>query len=156
MKEKKVVEKLINNHETISSMESCTGGLFASEITNINGSSDIFKLGLVTYSNEYKEYFGVDKNVIDKYSVYSFETSREMSKNISLFSESTYGVGITGKINRVDENNPYGEDNEIFVTIYNSKTDEYYDLKVTCPNKPRKECKEFIVDKILDELLKRI
>jgi len=156
VKEKKVVEKLINNHETISSMESCTAGYFATTITNVDGSSEVLKFSAITYSNEYKIKMGVDKNVIEKYSVYSFETSREMSKNISSFSESTYGVGITGKINRVDENNPYGEDNEIFVTIYNNKSNEYYDLKVTCPNKPRKECKEFIVDKILDELLKRI
>ena len=52
----KLVKILKNKNKTISVMESCTGGMFASEITNIEGASDVFKLGLVTYSNEFKEF----------------------------------------------------------------------------------------------------
>ena len=52
---KKIVEILKNKNQTISCMESCTGGMLASEITNIDGSSDVFSLGLITYSNEWKE-----------------------------------------------------------------------------------------------------
>ena len=59
-----IIKMLKENNKTISSMESCTGGFFSSEITNVSGSGDIFKLGLVTYSNEFKEYFGVSKNLI--------------------------------------------------------------------------------------------
>ena len=105
---KKLVNLLKNKNQTISCMESCTGGLIASELTNIDGSSQIFKLGLVTYSNEYKIKMGVSNNVIDKYSVYSMECADEMSLNISMFSNSSLGVGITGKLNRVDINNLYG------------------------------------------------
>ena len=52
----KIIEILKEKNQTISCMESCTGGMLASQITNIDGSSDIFKLGLVTYSNNWKEY----------------------------------------------------------------------------------------------------
>ena len=48
MKEKKVVEKLINNHETTSSMESCTAGYFATTITNVDGSIILFSCGSET------------------------------------------------------------------------------------------------------------
>ena len=75
----KIVKILKEKNKTVSCMESCTGGLLASEITNIDGSSDIFKLGLVTYSSEYKEYFGVSKQIINKYTVYSNEVSRKMA-----------------------------------------------------------------------------
>lgn len=152
-KENKAVKILIDKKETISSMESCTGGYFASTITCVDGSSEVLKFSAVTYSNEYKIKMGVDPNIIDKYSVYSIETAHEMSKKISEFANSTYGVGITGKINRVDENNLSGNDNEVFVSIFNSKNGIYTDMKMIVPNKPRKEVKELIVDNILDKLI---
>lgn len=92
-----LVEKLKMRKETISSMESCTGGLFASEITNIEGSSEVLKCSVVTYCDEFKEKFGVKKETINKYTVYSNEVSEEMAKNISNFTDSTWGVGITRK-----------------------------------------------------------
>lgn len=151
--EEKVVKKLIENNETISSMESCTGGEFASTITCVDGSSNVLKFSAVTYSNEYKIKMGVKKETIDKYSVYSIETAKEMAKNISEFSNSTYGVGITGKINRIDENNPYGDNNEVFISIYNSKSNKYEDIKMKVPNLKRKEVKEIIVNKTLEKIL---
>ena len=80
---KEVVELLNKNNKTISTMESCTGGGVANAITNIEGSSSIFMFGAVTYSNEYKIKMGVNRNIIEKYSVYSMETANEMSKSIS-------------------------------------------------------------------------
>ena len=76
-----------------------------------------------------------------------------MSKKISDYAKSTYGVGITGKINRADENNLSGKDNEIFISIYNSKNNTYTDMKITVPYKPRKEVKKLIVNDILDKLI---
>ena len=122
-----VVKKLIQKSKTISTMESCTGGGIANAITNIPGSSEVFKFGAVTYSNEYKVKMGVSKEVIDKYTVYSRETADEMSKNISLFTNSNYGIGITGKMGVVDKANPYGENNIIYISIYDSDNDKYYD-----------------------------
>ena len=81
---KKIIEILKDKKQTIACMESCTGGMLASEITNINGSSDVFNLGLVTYSNEWKEYFGVNKKVIEEYTVYSTNVAKEMAKTVSI------------------------------------------------------------------------
>ena len=96
---------------------------------------------------------GVNSKVIEKYSVYSIETAHEMSKNISEFANSTYGVGITGKINRIDPSNLQGNNNEVFVSIFNSKNNEFIDMKLTVPNKTRKEVKIIIVDEIMNKLL---
>ena len=73
-------------------MESCTGGGVVNAITNIEGASEVLKFSAITYSNEFKIKMGVDSNIIDKYSVYSIETAMEMSKNISKFSNSNYGI----------------------------------------------------------------
>ena len=117
----KVVELLIKNNKTISTMESCTGGALVNAITNIPGASEVLKFSAVTYSNEYKIKLGVDSKTIDKYTVYSIETADEMSKVISNYTNSNYGVGITGKLSRPDINNPYGEDNLVFILCDNMK-----------------------------------
>ena len=72
-----VVKKLTQKKETISSMESCTGGHFADIITSVEGASSVIEYSAVTYSNKYKIKMNVPESIIDKYSVYSFETSNE-------------------------------------------------------------------------------
>lgn len=150
---KRVVEKLKKNNKTISSMESCTGGGLANAITNIEGASDVIKFSAVTYSNEYKIKMGVSKDVIDKYSVYSIQTANEMSYNIAKFVNSNLGVGITGKLNRVDKNNPFGEDNVVFISIYDKDNDKYYTSKVEATKKSRKENKELVINEIINMIL---
>ena len=146
---KELVELLISKKKTIATMESCTGGGVSNAITNIEGASEILKFSAVTYSNEYKMKMGVSSDVIDKYSVYSEECSIEMSKNISLFAGSHYGVGITGKLNRVDVNNPYGEDNVVFISIYDKENDKFYNEKVEAVLGSRKENKKLVIEKII-------
>lgn len=150
----KLVQKLTDKNKTISSMESCTGGAFANIITNIEGASNILKFSAVTYSNEFKIKMGVSKDIIEKYTVYSNETAIEMSKKISEFTDSDYGIGITGKLNRKDEYNNYGNDNQVFISIYDKENNKYYsfDLFVELPT--RSENKNLVIDKITDELLK--
>lgn len=144
-----IVKLLIKNNKTISIMESCTGGGVANAITNIEGSSEVFKFGAITYSNEYKIKMGVSRDIIDKYSVYSMETANEMSKNISLFTNSNYGIGITGKLNRIDKYNPYGKDNIVYISIYDSDNDKYYNSIVEAACIGRIENKELIINKII-------
>lgn len=146
---KEIVEKLINIGKTISSMESCTGGGFANAITNIPGASEVLKFSAVTYSNEFKIKMGVSENTIDKYSVYSMNVAKEMSKNISDFTASNYGVGITGKINRVDKANMYGSDNLIYVSVYDRDNDKYYTLSVETIDGSRAENKDMIINSII-------
>ena len=76
-----IVKRLTEKSLTIATMESCTGGAVANAITDIEGASIVFKFGAVTYSNEYKIKMGVNPEVIDKFTVYSMETAKEMSEN---------------------------------------------------------------------------
>lgn len=148
-----VVNLLIEKKMTIATMESCTGGFVASSITDIDGSSSVLKFSAVTYSNEYKIKMGVSKEVIDKYSVYSINVAREMAKNISNFANSDIGVGITGKINRIDENNLFGDDNKIYYAIYDKNSDKYYEYELIAINDTRLNNKKYIMENISKNLL---
>ena len=150
---KKVIEKLTKLNKTISTMESCTGGGVVDSITNIEGASEVLKFSAVTYSNEYKIKMGVSSDIIDKYSVYSIETAMEMSKNISCFSNSNYGVGITGKLNRIDKNNLYGSDNTVYISIYDKDIDKFYNYDIEVKKQSRKENKEVVINLIIEKLL---
>lgn len=149
---KKLVKLLKNKNKTISSMESCTGGLFASEITNINGSSEVFKLGLVTYSNEFKEYFGVSKQTINEYTVYSNQVSKEMSKTVCNIAKSDFAIGITGMLGVKDPNNENNDINAVYISIYNKEKDNYHDYKIEASGNTRFEKKVFIVNYIKERL----
>jgi len=153
---KRIVDKLIEKKKTISTMESCTGGGVANAITNIEGASEVLKFSAVTYSNEYKIKMGVSSDIIDKYSVYSIETAMEMSKNISEFTNSNYGIGITGKLNRVDVNNLCGSDNEVFISIYDKDLDKFYNYDLEVNKGSRKENKELVINLIIEKLLEVI
>jgi len=153
---KRIVDKLKKLNKTISTMESCTGGGVANSITNIEGASEVLKFSAVTYSNEFKIKMGVSSDIIDKYSVYSIETAMEMSKNISKFTNSNYGIGITGKLNRVDINNLYGNDNKVFISIYNKNLDKFYNYDIEVNKESRKENKELVINLIIEKLLEVI
>ena len=149
---KEIVELLIKLNK-IATMESCTGGFIASSITDIEGSSSILNFSAVTYSNEYKIKIGVNKKTIEEYSVYSMNVAREMAKSISDFALSDYGIGITGKINRRDENNLFGDDNKIFYSIYDKENDKFYDYSLTAINDTRFNNKVMIKNDISKSLL---
>ena len=150
---KRIVDKLKKLNKTISTMESCTGGGVANAITNIEGASEVLKFSAVTYSNEYKIKMGVSRAILDKYSVYSIETAMEMSKNISEFTNSNYGIGITGKLNRVDINNLYGSNNKVFISIYDKDLDRFYNYDLEVNKGSRKENKELVINLIIERLL---
>ena len=150
---KEIVELLKKNNKTISTMESCTGGGVANSITNIEGASEILKFSAVTYSNEFKIKMGVDKKIIDKYTVYSIETADEMSKNISKFTNSDYGVGITGQINRQDPNNITGENNKIYISIFDKKNNKFSNEILEAINSSREDNKKLIIEKIKEMLI---
>ena len=156
---KDVVNLLIEKKMTIATMESCTGGFVVSSITDIDGSSNVLKFSAVAYSNEYKIKMGVSKEVIDKYSVYSINVAREMAKKISDFANSDIGVGITGKINRVDENNLFGDNNKIFYAIYDKNNDKYYEYELIAIKDTRLNNKKYIMEcisKSLFEILNNV
>lgn len=150
---KKIVKMLKKKNKTISTMESCTGGLVASSITDIPDASMVLNFSAVTYSNEFKIKMGVDKETIEKYTVYSIEVARDMAKKISLFTNSNYGIGVTGKINKPDLNNYTESDDTIYISIYDKDDDVYYDNVLKTIAKSRIKNKKYIVKEIEKMLL---
>lgn len=148
-----IINKLTEKSLTIATMESCTGGAIANAITNVEGASNVFKFGAVTYSNEYKIKMGVPKEVIDEFTVYSMETAEEMSKNITKFAGADIGIGITGKINREDVNNKFGNNNKIFISIFDSDKNNFTNFTLYANSAlDREENKNIILIKIIEKL----
>ena len=93
----KLVKKLIRKKLKISFAESCSGGMLSSAITSVSGSSKVFNLGLITYSNKTKiDILKVPKKIINKYGAVSSECCLSMVKNLSKISKSNISVSITG------------------------------------------------------------
>ncbi len=93
----KIVRLLKKKRLKISFAESCTGGLLSSTITSISGSSKVFTLGLVTYSNQSKiNTLKIPKKIIMKHGAVSYETCLSMVKNLNKISKTNISVSITG------------------------------------------------------------
>src|SRR3990172_4388834 len=91
------VGELLRRHElTLGTMESCTGGLLAHTITNVPGSSDYFRGGLVAYATEQKAAWGVDAEVIAQRGVISADCAQEMARAAREGLGADLGIGITG------------------------------------------------------------
>ena len=93
----KIVRLLRKKRLKVSFAESCTGGLLSSSITSISGSSKVFTLGLITYSNHAKiNILKVPKRIIMKHGAVSYETCLSMVKNLNKISKTNISVSITG------------------------------------------------------------
>ena len=93
----KIVRLLEKKRLKISFAESCTGGLLSSTITQISGSSKVFTVGLVTYSNQSKiSTLKVSKNTLRKHGVVSYESCLAMVKNLNKISKTNISVSVTG------------------------------------------------------------
>ena len=149
-----IVELLIKNNKTISTMESCTGGAIANYITNIPNASKVICFSAVTYSNEYKIKMGVDKDLINKYTVYSMEVADNMAKVISEYTNSNYGIGVTGKLKKIDENNPFGEDDLVYLSIYDRDNNKYYNEVIKLKFDNRIDNKNQIINIFVDKITK--
>ena len=90
--------KLLNKKKLkVSFAESCTGGLLSSAITSISGSSKVFTIGLVTYSNQSKiNTLKVPKKIIMKHGAVSYEACLSMLKNLNRISRTNISVSVTG------------------------------------------------------------
>ena len=92
-----VCRKLMEKGMTLSSAESCTGGMFAAAVTDIPGISSVFQRGLVTYSNEAKiEELGVSSETLEKFGAVSRETAVEMVEGLKRVSGSDICISVTG------------------------------------------------------------
>ena len=95
--EKEVGDLLVQAKATIALAESCTGGLVASMLTDIAGSSDYFIFSAVTYSNETKvRVLGVEQSTLDAHGAVSEETARQMAQGVRQLTGATYGLSTSG------------------------------------------------------------
>ena len=93
-----VVGRLLSAHDlTVTTAESCTGGLLAGRLVNVPGISANFKEGYITYANEAKEkLLGVSHRTLTEHGAVSEETAREMAEGVRRAAGADIGVGITG------------------------------------------------------------
>ena len=93
----KIISLLKRKRLKIAVAESCTGGMLSSAITSVSGSSKVFSLGLVTYSNQAKtSILKVPKKIINKYGAVSVQCCLAMVNNLSKISKAKACVSITG------------------------------------------------------------
>lgn len=95
--EQSIVELLLANHLTISTVESCTGGMLAARLINVPGISEVYKVGHITYSNKAKrKLVAVKKAVLDKYGAVSEQVAGDMAKGAALLTKADVAVSVTG------------------------------------------------------------
>ena len=95
--EEKIVSELHARNQTLTTAESCTGGLLAGRILNVSGASSVYNEGHITYSNEAKErLLGVSHETLETYGAVSKETAAEMAKGVALAAKADVGLSTTG------------------------------------------------------------
>ena len=147
----RIVKLLSKKRLKLSFVESCTGGLLSSSITSISGSSKVFTLGLVTYSNQAKiKILKVPKKIIMKHGAVSYETCLSMVRNLNKISKTNISVSITGVAG------PKGGTNQkpvglVYVGI--KKGNKTLVKKYLFKNKKRNSIQRTIVNKALNLIL---
>ena len=92
-----ILENLRKSQKTLSVAESCSGGLLGSSLTNVPGSSKVFKGGIITYVDELKiNYLNVSQNILTKYGAVSSKCALAMALGITEKMKTEYGISITG------------------------------------------------------------
>ena len=95
--EEKIVFELQKRKQTVTTAESCTGGLLAGRILNVSGASAVYNEGHITYSNEAKErLLGVSHETLETYGAVSKETAAEMARGAALVANANVGLSTTG------------------------------------------------------------
>ncbi len=93
----KIAELLKKEHFTVATAESCTGGLIGHMLTNIPGSSEYYRGGVISYSNDVKEcILGVRKSTLDKYGAVSEQTAYEMADGVKRKLDAHIAIATTG------------------------------------------------------------
>lgn len=95
--EEKIIRELQKRSYTVTTAESCTGGLLAGRLLNVSGASDVYNEGHITYSNESKErLLGVSHDTLVKYGAVSAQTAEEMARGAAFAANAQIGLSTTG------------------------------------------------------------
>ena len=150
-----LVVLLNEQKKVISIAESCTGGMLASKIVDVPGSSHIFETGIVTYSERSKvENLGVNPNVIKHFGVVSFEVACAMARGLYDKTKSDYAIAVTGYAGPGNdkEKAPVGT---VYFSIEDGENNYQYHVHFEGErNQVRERACEFIVKKLVELLQK--
>lgn len=146
------------NKQTITTAESCTGGLVASMITKISGSSDIFNGSIVTYSNKIKnKELNVKNKTLEKYGAVSCEVVNEMLDGVIKKFDANFAIAISGIAgpNGATKNKPVGtvviglcdSNDHKMVTMYNF-TGSREEVQVQAAKVALKEISKFVINSL--------
>lgn len=92
-----VVKALGDTKQTISTAESCTGGLVAAAITSISGSSNVFEYGIIAYANSVKNAeLGVPNEILEEHGAVSEQVARLLAEGVRKRGNADFGIGVTG------------------------------------------------------------
>lgn len=153
MKQEEILGKFLSeNNLTISSVESCTGGLLSSKLTDVSGSSAYIKLNLVTYANEAKmRMLNVNEATLNNFGAVSEECAFEMAKGLYELTKSDICVSTTGIAGPTGgtEEKPVGL---MYSTIYTPTKNKTYKILIA-PELQRVQIKEAFVQKVIENLL---
>jgi len=154
-KEVKDLMKILKKRKIfLATMESCSGGALINAITNMPGASEITRGGTVPYSIEQKFFWGVPKDLIKKYSVYSPEVAMAMAKIAQKQFKSQIGIGITGVLSRKDPKNPSKKVGQVDIAVFFNEK-RLVRRFFFPPQKTREEDKALVVWQTL-EIIKEI
>ncbi|MBY6036021.1 competence/damage-inducible protein A [Fictibacillus nanhaiensis] len=136
--ENQAMSLLLQNKATLAAAESLTGGLFSKVVTDMPGSSAIFKGGVVSYSNEIKQsILGVPPSLIKEYGAVSKECAQWMASHVRSISDSDYGISFTGVAGpERQENQPVGT---VFIGIASANETHTFPLKLAGTRKSIRE-----------------
>ncbi len=110
-----LINQLYIKNKTISFSESCTGGILSKYITNISGSSTIFKGSIISYSNDIKnKILNINKNILTTYGAVSHKTAFLMAKHSKIILNSSFNASITGMTGPINNQNPKISTGSIF------------------------------------------
>ena len=154
MKAEQIKEAFVNRCLTLGSVESFTGGLFASTVTSISGASKFYKGGYVTYATEEKiNLISVPADIINRFGVVSREVAYYMANNARQLLKVDYCVSFTGNAGPdAMEGKPVGE---VHIGIASGVEAQVYSLNLSgTRNEIQQQAVEFAFDRLLEKINK--
>ncbi len=155
--QEELVKLLSENGMTIATAESCTGGMVSQMITDVSGASNVFELGVCSYSNRIKiNILGVPKEIIDEYTEVSSQTAEEMAIGVMRLSGADISVsttGIAGPSGGTEEN-PVGT---VYIALAAagaviSERKNFNEDNCNDRDEIRRRCAEYVIGKAVDYL----
>ena len=128
-----IVDKFIKNKKTISILDCSMGGCFINEITNVVYGRDILKFSVVTYSYDFLDKIGIVSDISDG----NITVIKEISKKISDFGNSNYGIGLSLIFGSL-----------VYVSVYDRDNDKYYTLSIDISDENIENGKSAVVNSI--------